>query len=203
MQSRPLAVAGAWEFTPRLHPDARGVFVSPYQEGAFVAATGRPLRPVAQTNHSVSCRGVVRGAHFTATPPGTSKYVYCARGRALDIVVDLRVGSPTFGRFDTVEMDQESMRAMYLPLGVGHAFVALEDQTVMSYLLSSSYVAEIELAVKVDDPELGLPIPADIEPIMSQRDLSAPTLADARNRGILPDWEVSRKLEEQAPLAVR
>ncbi|MFI2200287.1 dTDP-4-dehydrorhamnose 3,5-epimerase family protein [Streptomyces sp. NPDC020192] len=188
MKARELVVQGALEFTPRVFPDDRGTFLSPFQQQAFTEAHGGPLFPVAQTNHSVSRRGVVRGIHFTATPPGTAKYVYCARGTALDIVVDIRVGSPTYGRWDSVLMDQRDHRAMYFPVGVGHAFVALEDDTVMAYMLSESYVPENELALSVLDAALGLPLAGDTEPVLSERDHAAPTLAEARGRGLLPDY---------------
>ncbi|WP_409491144.1 dTDP-4-dehydrorhamnose 3,5-epimerase family protein [Amycolatopsis sp. cmx-11-12] len=197
MQARKLAVEGAIEFTPRVFPDDRGLFVSPFQEEAFVEAHGGPLFPVAQTNHSMSKRGVVRGIHYTVTPPGIAKYVYCARGKALDIVVDIRVGSPTFGKWDAVLMDQQDYRTMYFPVGVGHAFVALEDDTVMSYMLSAGYVAQNELALSALDPALGLPIDAGVEPILSDRDGVAITLAEAERQGLLPDYATSVELERQ------
>ncbi|WET80973.1 dTDP-4-dehydrorhamnose 3,5-epimerase family protein [Amycolatopsis sp. QT-25] len=197
MQARKLAVEGALEFTPRVFPDDRGLFLSPFQEEAFIEAHGGPLFPVAQTNHSVSKRGVVRGVHYTATPPGIAKYVYCARGKALDIVVDIRVGSPTFGKWDAVLMDQEAHRTMYFPVGVGHAFVALEDDTVMSYMLSGGYVAENELALSALDPALGLPIDSGVDPVLSERDQVAITLAEARERGLLPDYAASREIERR------
>ncbi|KIX79171.1 dTDP-4-dehydrorhamnose 3,5-epimerase family protein [Streptomyces sp. JL4002] len=197
MKARKLAVEGALEFTPSVFPDDRGRFLSPFQEEAFTAAHGAPLFRVAQTNHSVSRRDVVRGVHFTATPPGTAKYVYCARGKALDIVVDIRVGSPTFGQWDAVLMDQQDHRATYFPVGVGHAFVALEDDTVMSYMLSESYVALHELSLSVLDPALGLPLPADTELVLSDRDRAAPTLAEAQKQGLLPDYERCREIERR------
>ncbi|QUQ69274.1 dTDP-4-dehydrorhamnose 3,5-epimerase family protein [Kutzneria sp. CA-103260] len=197
MQARKLAVEGAIEFTPRAFPDDRGKFLSPYQEEAFIEAHGSPLFPVAQTNHSVSRRGVVRGVHYTMTPPGVAKYVYCARGKALDIVVDIRVGSPTFGQWDSVLMDQQDHRAMYFPVGVGHTFVALEDDTVMAYMISGRYVAQDEMALSPVDPALGLPIGLDVEPILSDRDQVAPTLAEARRRGLLPDYATSREIERR------
>ncbi|WP_026120727.1 dTDP-4-dehydrorhamnose 3,5-epimerase family protein [Nocardiopsis potens] len=197
MSARALEVEGAFEFTPKAFPDERGVFVAPFQEPAFTEAVGGPLFPVAQSNHSRSKRGVVRGVHFTATPPGTAKYVYCPRGRAIDIVVDIRTGSPTFGRWDSVLLDQDGFRAMYLPVGVGHAFIALEDDTVMSYLLSGSYVAENELAVSPLDPGLGLPIPEDVAPVLSARDRAAPTLAEAEARGLLPSYARCREIGEE------
>lgn len=196
MKVRELSVSGALEFTPDVFPDERGLFLSPFQGPAFTEATGGTF-PLAQSNHSRSRRGVVRGVHFTTTPPGCAKYVYCPRGAALDIVVDIRVGSPTFGQWDTVLMDQNDFRALYFPVGLGHAFVALEDDTVMSYMITSSYVPEYELAISVTDPALNLPIPQDIAPIFSERDIAAPTLAQARERGMLPDYRRSLEIGRQ------
>lgn len=187
MESRALAVEGAVEFTPEVFRDDRGLFVSPFQEPAFRAATGH-RHVLAQTNHNRSARGVVRGVHFTLTPPGQAKHVHCARGRALDVVVDLRVGSPTFGAWDAVEMDDESFRSVYFPVGVGHAFVALAEDTVMSYLVTSSYVPAHELSINPLDPELGLPWPAGTGRVLSGRDRSAPSFAQARAAGLLPRY---------------
>lgn len=198
MQAEELAVEGAFRFTPQCFTDQRGLFVSPFQGPAFVMAQGAPLFRVAQTNHSQSRRGVVRGVHFTRTPPGTSKYVYCARGAALDIIVDIRVGSPTYLQWDAVRLDTEDFRAVYLPVGVGHAFVALADDTVMSYMLSSSYVPANELAISAWDPQLGLPVETDTAPIVSERDLAAPTLRQAAEAGILPEYAQCRAIEEAA-----
>lgn len=195
MQSRQLAVDGAFEFRPKVFTDERGLFVSPFQETAARQALGHPLFPVAQTNHSLSRRGTIRGAHYTLTPPGIAKYVYCARGRALDIVIDVRLGSPTYGRSETVLLDQEDFRAVYFPVGVAHAFVALEDRTVMSYMLSGEYVPENELALSVFDPVLELSLPSDFEPVMSERDLAAPTLETAEKSGTLPEYRRCLELE--------
>jgi epimerase EvaD len=195
MESRRLAVEGALEFTPQVFEDARGLFVSPFQEAAFVAAHGRPLFPVAQTSHGKSRRDVVRGVHYTRVPPGGPQYVYCPQGEVLDIVVDLRVGSPTFGRADAVLLDQRHFRAVFIPVGVGHAYVSLRDDSVMSYVLAAAYVPENELAVSAFDPELPLPIPGDIEPIVSDRDRAAPTLAEARAAGLLPDYARCQEIE--------
>lgn len=195
MRVRPLAVAGAYAFTPRRFADRRGYFVSPFQEDAFHLAVGRRTLPVAQTNISRSDLGVVRGIHFTATPPGQAKYVSCIGGRSRDFVVDLRIGSPTFGQWDMVILDQEDCRAVYLPVGVGHAFAAEEPDTVMSYLVSSAYVPENELAVDVRDPVLGLPLPPGAEDRLSERDTVAPTLAEARAAGLLPTYEEAIRRE--------
>ncbi|MER6382164.1 dTDP-4-dehydrorhamnose 3,5-epimerase family protein [Streptomyces sp. NPDC001250] len=187
MQARELAVAGAFVFTPDVHTDERGLFVAPFQEPSFLQTVGEPFS-VAQINYSRSSRGVIRGLHFTRTPPGQSKYVYCASGRALDVMVDVRVGSPTFGKWDAVELDAESFRAVYFPVGVAHSFAALEDDTVLAYMVSSSYVAEQELAINPLDPELGLPWPG-FEPILSPRDRAAASLAEVAAQSLLPRYE--------------
>jgi dTDP-4-dehydrorhamnose 3,5-epimerase len=187
VQFRELAVPGAVEFSPTIFPDARGLFVAPFQEAAFVAATGHRLQ-VAQSNHSVSRRGVIRGVHFCDVPPGQAKYVYCPRGALLDVAVDVRVGSPTFGRWDAVELNAETYRAVYLAEGIGHAFVALAEDTVLAYLCSTGYHPGAERTVNPLDPALRLPWPADLEPVLSDKDHQAPTLAEAEAAGILPRW---------------
>lgn len=188
MDVRELAVRDAYEFTPPVFPDQRGLFVAPFQEPAFVEAIGHPMR-VAQTNHSVSRKGTVRGVHFADTPPGQAKYVYCPSGALLDVVVDLRVGSPTFGRWDAVRLDSREFRAVYLAEGLGHAFMALEDGTAMAYLCSTSYNPPAEHGITPLDPALELPWPSDVEPILSPKDSEAPTLEQAELQGLLPDYE--------------
>lgn len=185
MKVRALAVPGSFEFTPQTHEDHRGVFVSPMQQTPFVEAVGHRFA-VAQTNHSRSARGVLRGVHFTATPPGQAKYVHCPHGRVLDVVVDLRVGSPAFGTWDAVELDPISFRAVYLPVGVGHTFLALEDDSIVSYLASTEYAAERELGVNPLDPQLALPWPKGTEFCLSERDRTAVSLEEAMRSGILP-----------------
>ncbi|MDI5980607.1 dTDP-4-dehydrorhamnose 3,5-epimerase family protein [Amycolatopsis magusensis] len=188
MQARELAVRGAIEFTPRKFPDERGSFVSPHQGPEFLRAVGEPLFDVAQASYTTSRRGAVRGIHYTRTPPGCAKYVYCPSGRVLDFVVDVRVGSETFGRWDSVVLDPETCRSVYLPIGVGHACLSLADDSVLTYLLSQSYSPEYELNISLLDAQLGSLIPAGISPIMSERDRRAPTLAEAMEAGLLPAY---------------
>ncbi|GAA5157013.1 dTDP-4-dehydrorhamnose 3,5-epimerase [Pseudonocardia eucalypti] len=182
-----MSIPGAWIFEPTRFDDDRGHFAAPYQEAVFTEAVGEPLR-VAQANHSVSRRGVIRGVHFADVPPGQAKYVYCPRGALLDVVVDIRVGSPTFGRHEAVRLDSSGYRAIYLAEGLGHAFCALEDDTVAGYLCSTPYAPAIERTVSALDPALGLPWPADLTPVLSDRDAAAPTLAEAEAAGLLPRW---------------
>ncbi|HVW44570.1 MAG TPA: dTDP-4-dehydrorhamnose 3,5-epimerase [Amycolatopsis sp.] len=188
MKVRELAVKDAYEFTPQQFPDNRGLFVAPFQESALLEAIGHPM-PLGQTNHSVSRRGTIRGVHFADTPPGQAKYVYCPHGALLDVIVDLRVGSPTFGRWDAVRLDSADFRAVYVAEGLGHAFVALEDDTAMSYLCSTGYNPGAEHGVSPFDPELALPWPADIDPIVSEKDTAAPTLAQALATDLLPRYD--------------
>lgn len=187
MDFRPLEIADAYAFSPRVFPDERGLFVAPFQEEALRRATGHPLR-IGQTNHSVSRRGVIRGVHFADTPPGQAKYIYCPAGELLDVVVDLRVGSPTFGRWDAVRLDAREFNAVYLAEGLGHAFVALTDDTVMAYLCSEPYNPSAEHGINPLDPALGLPWPQELTPVVSEKDRAAPTLAEAREQGLLPSY---------------
>ncbi|HEX7661415.1 MAG TPA: dTDP-4-dehydrorhamnose 3,5-epimerase [Pseudonocardiaceae bacterium] len=187
MRVRELTVQDAYEFIPPIFPDHRGLFVAPFQEPAFLETVGHPLS-VGQSNHSVSRRGTIRGVHFADVPPGQAKYVYCPHGALLDVVVDLRVGSPTFGRWDAVRLDAVEFHTLYLAEGLGHAFVALEDDTVLSYLCSTGYNPGGEHGVNPLDKELNLPWPADLEPILSDKDVAAPTLSQARDAGLLPSY---------------
>ncbi|MGH3827774.1 MAG: dTDP-4-dehydrorhamnose 3,5-epimerase family protein [Pseudonocardiaceae bacterium] len=187
MRFRELAVPGVVEFTPTIFPDSRGQFVAPFQQSSFIAATGHRLT-LAQSNHSVSRRGVIRGVHFSDVPPGQAKYVHCSQGAMLDIAIDLRLGSPTFGRWESVLLDGETCRAVYLPEGIGHAFIALAEDTVMTYFCSTGYHPEAEHTVCPLDPALQLPCPPHQEIIISNKDRKAPTLAEATQKGLLPTW---------------
>jgi dTDP-4-dehydrorhamnose 3,5-epimerase len=191
---RQLSIDGAWEITPALHGDPRGLFAEFYRADLLAAEVGHPLR-LAQGNLSVSARGVVRGVHFADVPPGQAKYVTCTRGAVLDVVVDLRVGSPTFGRWEGVQLDDVDRRAVYLSEGLGHGFCALADDATLTYLCSESYNPTAEHAVHPLDPDLGIVWPAD-EPILSARDSAAPSLAQLRDEGRLPDYATCRRYTE-------
>lgn len=193
MKARELAVAGALEFEAAGFTDDRGRFSTPLDAEALAAELGRPLFPVAQGAVSRSRRGVFRGVHYTMPPPGRAKYVWCAHGRCLDMVLDVRVGSPTFGALEVIELDGTAERGLYLPIGVAHAFLALADDTVMTYLLSGGYLPQNERALDPRDPGLGLNLPASL--VLSERDTDAPTLAEALERGLLPRYADCLALE--------
>jgi dTDP-4-dehydrorhamnose 3,5-epimerase len=188
MQVRALDVPDAFELTPRVFPDERGRFLETYRAEVLAQAVGHPLR-LAQANCSVSARGVVRGVHFADVPPSQAKYVSCLSGAVLDVVVDIRVGSPTFGRWDAVRLDDVDHRALYLAEGLGHAFMALTEDAVVSYLCSAPYAPQREHGLHPLDPQLALPWPADVEPLLSPKDAAAPTLAEALAAGLLPTYE--------------
>lgn len=188
MQVRELAIPGAFEFNPPSFADPRGTFVAPFQQEAFVKAVGHPLT-IAQTNQSMSARGVIRGVHFADTPPGQAKYAHCVQGEVLDVAVDLRVGSPTFGQWDAVRLSGRVLRAVYLPEGFGHAFIALADDTVVAYNCSTEFNPAAEHGVNPLDPDLKLPWPPGLEPILSEKDRAAPSLAQAIDDGLLPSYD--------------
>lgn len=190
MKVRPLGIEGAWEVTPRQHGDSRGLFLEWYRFDHLADAVGHPLR-LAQGNLSVSARGVVRGIHFADVPPGQAKYVTCVRGAVVDVIVDVRVGSPTFGRWEAVRLDDVDRRAVYLSEGLGHGFCALTDDATLSYLCSTTYDPTVERAVHPLDPELAIDWPAGT-PLLSDRDAAAPSLAEARDAGLLPDYGTCR-----------
>ncbi len=167
------------------HGDPRGRFLEWYRFDRLAAEVGHPLR-LAQANMSVSARGVVRGIHFADVPPGQAKYVTCVRGAVLDVIVDLRVGSPTFGTWEGVRLDDVDRRAVYISEGLGHGFCALTDDATLSYLCSEPYNPTGEHSVHPLDPDLGIEWPAD-EPLLSARDAAAPGLAAVRDAGGLPD----------------
>jgi dTDP-4-dehydrorhamnose 3,5-epimerase len=188
VQIRELSVPDAWEIAPVTWRDDRGVFLESFRHDTLEAATGRRFS-LRQGNTSVSRRGVVRGIHFADTPPGQAKYVSVAHGAGIDFVVDIRVGSPTFGTWDSVALDTETRRSVFLSEGLGHAFVATTDDATLTYLVSSTYNPAAEHDLNVLDPEIGLVFPAELgEPVLSAKDLAAPTLAELLAAGALPDF---------------
>jgi dTDP-4-dehydrorhamnose 3,5-epimerase len=160
------------------------------------AAVGHPLDLV-QANHSVSRRGTLRGVHYSDVPPSQAKYVYCPRGAVLDVVVDIRVGSPTFGTTEATRLDDVDRRAVYIGEGLGHAFIALEDDSLVTYLCSTSYVPTREHGLTPLDPDLAMHWPANLPPLLSPKDAAAPTLAEARAAGLLPDYQACLALYDR------
>lgn len=181
MRRIPTQLEGPILLEPEVLGDERGFFVETFRADAWAAA-GIDL-PFVQDNHSRSRRGTLRGIHFQLTP-GQAKLVRCSRGSILDVVVDLRRGSPTFGAWEAVVLDDERMRQLYIPIGFGHGFCVTSEVADVAYKCSSYYDAATEAGFAYDDPDVGIAWPEDVERIVSERDASAPRLAEIA--GALP-----------------
>lgn len=185
MQFEPLDIEGAFVVTPRQFPDDRGVFLEGFRGDKLAEQLGH--RPdIVQTNISVSSRGTVRGIHFADIPPGQGKYITAVSGSLIDYIIDVRVGSPTFGQWTSVLLDTVDRKAVYLSEGLGHAFCALEDDTTAVYLCTAVYNPTGEHGVHPLDPDVGLTFPEGIEPLLSPKDAAAPSLAASQATGLLP-----------------
>jgi dTDP-4-dehydrorhamnose 3,5-epimerase len=196
VQIRELAVPDAYELTPVQRTDDRGVFLEWYRFDEIEQAVGHPL-DLRQANMSVSKRGVVRGIHFADVPRGQAKHVKAVSGAVLDFIVDIRVGSPTFGQWDSVRLDTETHKAVYISEGLGHCFVALTDDAAVTYLVSDVYTPQAEHGITPLDPEIGLAFPEEAgEALLSPKDLEAPTLREAADAGLLPTWAAMRAFHD-------
>lgn len=191
MQVAKTSIPGSWLFTPELHADDRGVFLESFTQHSFANAVGHAM-PLKQANISVSSQGTLRGIHFADVPPGQAKYVQCLAGRILDVVVDIRVDSPTFGQWEGTELDSDSRQALYIAEGLGHAFCALSESATVGYMCSEPYAPAREHGVHPLDPELGIGWPADLVLHLSAKDRSAPSLSEAMDSDLLPRWDVCR-----------
>ncbi|MER7759877.1 dTDP-4-dehydrorhamnose 3,5-epimerase family protein [Streptomyces sp. NPDC097619] len=197
------AVPGAYLVTPRRHIDERGDFFEGLRTELLEARTGHPFAP-RQINYSTSRRNTLRGVHGVTIPPGQAKYVTCVRGALRDIVVDLRVGSPTFGAYATHELDPASGTAVYVPEGVGHGFLTLTDDTTICYVLSTAHVPGTQIDIDPLDPDLALPWGFTEPPLMSAKDAAAPGVREAEARGLLAPWrETGREAHTSDPRKVR
>ncbi|MEE1790021.1 dTDP-4-dehydrorhamnose 3,5-epimerase [Streptomyces sp. BE308] len=188
MRITELDVPGALLITPTPHLDERGSFFEGFRTDALREVTGRTFT-VEQINYSVSRARTLRGIHGVTIPPGQAKYVTCVSGTLLDMVVDLRVGSPTFGRHAVNVLDARAGTAVYVPEGLGHGFLALSDDACICYVLSSRYVPGTQFEIDPLDPELDLPWGLTGAPLLSPKDAGAPSLARALAAGTLPTWQ--------------
>jgi dTDP-4-dehydrorhamnose 3,5-epimerase len=192
VQIRELKIPDAYEISPALRADDRGIFLEWYRFDRLEEAVGHPLN-LKQANTSVSKRGSVRGIHFADIPPSQAKYVTAVHGAVLDFIVDIRVGSPTFGQWDSVLLDDTDRRAVYIAEGLGHCFVALTENATVSYLVTDVYNPTREHGINPLDPDVGLEFPSDAgDLLLSVKDTDAPGLADSAERGLLPTWSDAR-----------
>jgi dTDP-4-dehydrorhamnose 3,5-epimerase len=174
----PTELEGVVLLEPQVHGDERGFMVETFSRDAW-ASHGVGVEFV-QHNHSRSSKGTLRGLHFQ-TEPGQAKLVRCPRGAILDVAVDLRRGSPSYGRWEGHVLDDERHRQLFVPVGFGHGFAVLSDVADVSYLLSSLYDPATEAGIRWDDPDVGVEWGVE-GPLLSERDQSAPTLAEVADQ---------------------
>jgi dTDP-4-dehydrorhamnose 3,5-epimerase len=182
----PLSIEGAWEILPQQFGDQRGLFLEWYRHDKLAEAVGHPLR-LAQGNLSVSAKDVVRGIHFADVPPSQAKYVSCVRGAVLDVIVDLRVGSESFGAWEFVQLDDVDRRSVYVSEGLGHGFISLTDDATLHYCVSETFNPGREHGIHPLDPDLGIDWPTEV-PILSAKDEAAPSLEEALKSDLLPKY---------------
>jgi NDP-hexose 3,5-(Or5-) epimerase len=187
MKYTELAVPGAYLCTPEPYLDERGSFFEAMRTDELADLLGTPFEPK-QINYSVSRRNTLRGLHSVTVPPGQAKYVTCVRGAFRDMVVDLRLGSPTFGQHDTTVLDAAGGASVYVPEGVGHGFLTLTDDACICYVLSSVHVPGTQIDIDPLDPELALPWSFTEPPLMSPKDAAAQSVTQARAAGLLSPW---------------
>jgi dTDP-4-dehydrorhamnose 3,5-epimerase len=202
MEIRALKIEGSFEITPRQFPDDRGLFLESFRGDRLAEAIGHRM-DIIQTNVSVSSRGTIRGVHFADFPPSQAKYVTALSGSFIDFAIDIRVGSPTFGQWDSVLLDTLDRRAIYLCEGLGHVICSLEDNSTVMYLCSATYDPAREHAINPFDPELRLAIPEGIAPRLSAKDAAAPALKEAAAEGLLPLYDVCLRYTEELASRVR
>ncbi|WP_406173015.1 dTDP-4-dehydrorhamnose 3,5-epimerase family protein [Streptomyces sp. NBC_00996] len=184
----PLGIEGAWVDRPKVFTDSRGRFHEWFKSEGFRDSIGQGLR-LEQANCSRSVLGTLRGIHYASVPPGQAKYVTCVSGAVLDVVVDIRTGSPSFGKWEAVRLDDTTHHCVYISEGLGHAFMALEDNSTVVYLCSEGYAPQREHGINPLDPELAIAWPEELAPRLSDKDAAAPTLEEAGRHGLLPSFQ--------------
>ena len=183
---RELEISGLFVAESRVFGDDRGFFREWYKLSDFELA-GIEFR-TEQSNLSMSSRNVVRGLHYSMAPRGQAKVVTCVYGTLDDVIVDIRVGSPTFGAVVTVSLGADQGTTVILPGGVAHGFCVTSETAALSYLLSSPYDAPHELEINPLDPDINVPWSLSGEAILSEKDAAAPSLAQRRMAGQLPTY---------------
>ena len=191
MKATPLSINGSWKIDFQRFDDNRGYFYESFRDEDFKSQIGRNFA-IKQTNTSSSSKGSVRGIHYALVPPSQAKLVQCQRGSIKDYVIDIRVGSPTFGQFEEIELNENSASAVFIEEGLAHAFVALENQTVVTYYVTEKYNPEREKGINPFDKTLNVKWP-NIELVLSEKDKQAITLEEAKNQGLLPSFDECKK----------
>ena len=184
MKCEKLPIAGSWIIDLPTFPDERGHFQEFYKFSG-IRESLKVEFDVCQSNVSLSKRGVFRGMHFSLDPKGQEKIISCFFGSIIDVIVDTRINSPTFGHTLSIELNQSSQKAIYLPAGIGHGFLALNDYTLVNYLVSAEYNPSKEITFSAFNSELVLDIP-EMDYIQSEKDFKAVSFAELKATGQLP-----------------
>lgn len=189
MKLTPLAIEGAWLAESPVWSDERGFFREWFKSEEVFTATGIDFS-VQQANISKSQKGAIRGIHYSLAPQGQAKWVTCVQGAIVDVIVDIRPDSPTYGQHVAVDLKGSEGRAVLVGAGLGHSFISLEDNSIISYLLSSPFAPEFEFEIQPTDPALNidwhLGSVDGVGIILSPKDAQAPTLAERFAEGKLP-----------------
>lgn len=166
------AIEDVWILEPKVFEDARGYFVETWRESDFNEHIGHEVRFV-QDNQSKSSMGVLRGLHFQKGEASQAKLVRVLQGRVVDVAVDLRQDSPTFGKYVMVELSEENMRQLFIPRGFAHGFQVLSDTAVFTYKVDNRYAPEAECSISYNDPTIGIewPITDPDKVVLSEKDL--------------------------------
>ncbi|ADY74003.1 dTDP-4-dehydrorhamnose 3,5-epimerase [Desulfurobacterium thermolithotrophum DSM 11699] len=174
---------------PKVFGDERGFFMETYKKSDFEKA-GIDTDFV-QDNHSKSVKGVLRGLHYQLEPKAQGKLVRCIKGKVFDVAVDIRKGSPTFGKWVGVELSSENKLMLWIPKGFAHGFLTLSEEAEIIYKVSGSeYSPEHDRSIRWNDPDIGIEWPLDGEPILSEKDKLAPFLKDAEINFVYKTTEV-------------
>ena len=191
MKVTPLKIDGSWIIELKKFEDVRGFFYESFRNEIAKKYFGREFN-IKQSNTSVSKKGSVRGIHYALVPPSQAKYVQCQKGSIVDYIIDIRVGSPTFSQFVEVELSATNPQAIFIEEGLAHAFVALEDETVVTYFVSENYNPEREKGINPFDSDLDIKWP-NINLELSEKDKLAISLKEAQIQNLLPMFDDCKK----------
>lgn len=189
MEIKPLGINGAWLATSLLHFDERGSFREWFKQCDINEITGRNFS-VEQANISISRKGVLRGIHYSLAQEGQAKWITCASGRVIDLIVDIRPNSPTFLKYELIDLQASDGKAVYIGAGLGHGFLSIKEDSAVTYLLDSPFSPVDEFTINPLDPELRIEFPLNLlngtSLILSAKDSCAPNLFERLFQNQLP-----------------
>ena len=179
MDYKKTEIAGVYIIQPKVFKDNRGYFMETFRQSDFDAGIGRHVEFI-QDNESKSSRGVLRGLHYQKGEASQAKLVRVIKGRVVDVAVDIRRSSKTFGRYVMVELSEENKTQFFIPRGFAHGFLVLSDEAIFTYKVDNAYAPQQEASIRYDDPDIAIEWPMDMaEVITSEKDMNARWLRDA------------------------